>query len=220
MRSSLLNPQMLPLLPRLSRKTKKGKKTGTRRRKLQTTKNGHKTCDQIVLKAQIWSDISIIILLILLLPILLLPLITFVAGRRMNEREQELEMVAMAEGPGGDWELVNTIIGAILRWKCGFFGSAWRKLTKNILNFWCCNHTTYSSYGTIELLFGFPFFPDLFGCFCFLFVFFGLFFSPLTLPLCVCVKGARLWNNVVFIWSHNLRNVCSPIFIIFFWRSS
>jgi hypothetical protein len=42
-------------------------------------------------------------------------LITFVAGRRMNEREQELEMVAMAEGPGGDWELVSTIIGAILR---------------------------------------------------------------------------------------------------------
>lgn len=33
----------------------------------------------------------------------------------MNEREQELEMVAMAEGRGGDWELVNTIIGAILR---------------------------------------------------------------------------------------------------------
>jgi hypothetical protein len=53
LRSSLLNPQMLPLLPRLSRKTKRGKKTGTRQRKLRTTKNRHKTCDQIVLKAQI-----------------------------------------------------------------------------------------------------------------------------------------------------------------------
>jgi hypothetical protein len=45
-------------------------------------------------------------------------------------------------------------------------------------------------------------------------LFLGCFFS-LWLCLCVCVKGARLWNNVDFIWSHNLRNVCSPLFIIF-----
>jgi len=106
---------MLPLLPRLSRKIELKKKQEPDRGSCKQQKNRHKTCDKILLKAQIRSDISIIILLILLLPIILLLSITFVAGRRMNEREQELEMVAMAEGPGGDWEVVNTIIGAILR---------------------------------------------------------------------------------------------------------